>query len=168
MSRTPAAGLRVCCLLLLATPLLLLGGGCGEKCGPKKAVVTEVVDGDTVHLDTGDTVRLLMVNTPEITSGKNECYGEEARRFTTDLVEGKEVRLEYEDECTDRFQRLLAYVSIDGRELNALLVERGYACAYYVPPSGEDRLAEFEELELDARAASRGLWGSCQEITCQD
>jgi len=154
--------------LSLALLGLMLSSACGGKCGPRRAIVSSVIDGDTLHLESGETVRLLMVNTPEITGGKNECYGEEARAFTADLVEGKEVRLRYDDECQDRFERLLAYVEVDGRDLNALLVERGYACAFFRPPNGADRADEFEALELDARAASRGLWGSCQEITCQD
>ncbi len=147
---------------------LLAASACGHPCGPKRGVVSEVVDGDTFHLESGETIRLLMVNTPEITKGKNECYGPEARAFVADLIEGKEVELRYDEVCTDRFDRLLAYVEIDGRELNTLLVERGYACVFYRPPNGADRVDAFNALELDARAAGRGLWGSCQEITCQD
>jgi len=151
--------------------LLLLSGGSacgGEPCGPSKAVVAKVIDGDTVELENGEKVRYLLVNTQEITHGKNECFGSEAAKFNSDLVLGKEIKLKYPEACRDRFSRYLAYVEVDGLDVNALLVERGYACTYFVAPSGAERLSEFDKLELDARAAKRGLWGSCQEILCQD
>ena len=165
MSSRLAAALAV---LLLAPPALLWVGGCGGKCGPRKAIVDEVIDGDTIRLEDGQKIRLFLVNTPETTGGKNDCFGQEARQFLIDMVEGKEVQLDYGKDCTTNFDRTLAYVSVDGRELNSLLVERGYGCAYFVRPSEEQRYDEFDALELDARAAGRGLWGSCTEITCQD
>lgn len=140
--------------------------GCGHKCGPRKGIVSSVIDGDTIELETGEKIRYLMVNTPE-TSGPAECYGDEARSFNVDLVEGREVKLKYDVECEDRFQRLLAYVSVDGREVNSLLVERGYACVLYIEPNGEDRREEFENLEFEARADNKGMWGSCTAIGCQ-
>ena len=68
-----------------------------------------------------------MVNTPETTGGKNECYGANAVTFNTDLVLGKTVELRYDIECQDQFGRTLAYVTVDGQEVNTLIVERGYA-----------------------------------------
>lgn len=163
-------GMAVRVLALSLAPLVLIPStvGCGGKCGPRKAVVSEIIDGDTLRLESGEKIRLFLVNTPETTGGKNECFGQEAKQFVIDMVEGKEVRLDYGKECVTTFDRVLAYVTVDGRELNTLLVERGYGCAFFVPPSGEERYDEFEALELDARAANRGLWGSCQVITCQD
>jgi micrococcal nuclease len=123
--------------------------------------VAEVVDGDTVVLEGGARVRYLLVDTPEITKGKQDCYGPEARDFNRALVQGRTVSLAYGEACTDRFGRLLAYVAVDGREVNPLLVERGLASVLYVAPAGGTRRAEFEALEAQARAARRGLWGAC-------
>ena len=154
----------------LALPLLLALGaaaGCsgGSDCGPTDGVVARVIDGDTIELESGETIRYLMVDTPENTSTV-ECYGPEAAQFNAELVEGKEVAIDYDTECTDRFDRLLAYLSVDGREVNSLLVERGFGCVLYIPPNGQDREEEFDALEETARAESRGLWGACPENPC--
>lgn len=142
-------------------------GACsgGSECGPTSGTVSRVIDGDTIELEGGDTIRYLMVDTPENTSTV-ECYGPEATAFNADLVEGKDVEIEYDTECTDRYDRLLGYVSVDGREVNSLLVERGFGCVLYIPPNGADRADEFDALEETARAESRGLWGACPENPC--
>ena len=96
--------------------LLLLLGACsaGSPCGASEAKVTRVVDGDTIELDDGRKVRYLLVDTPETTSGHNDCYGSNAVTFNTDLVLNKTVQLSYDVECTDRYGRTLAYVIVDG------------------------------------------------------
>jgi micrococcal nuclease len=124
--------------------------------------VARVIDGDTIELASGEKVRYLMVDTPE-TSGGLECFGEEAKQFNIDLVNGQEITLEYDQECKDRYDRLLAYVYLDGREVNTLLVERGYACVLHIPPNGNDREAEFEQLESAADSGNRGLWAQCRD-----
>lgn len=137
----------------------------GERCGPSKGTVARVIDGDTIELASGEKIRYLMVDTPE-TSGGVECYGEEARQFNIDLVEGQSVTLLYDTECVDRYQRLLAYVSVGDREVNSLLVERGFACVLHIPPNGADRKIEFETLESLAKQQGRGLWGACMSNPC--
>ncbi len=134
--------------------------------GPDTGKVTRVVDGDTIELESGEKIRYLMVNTPETTGGKNECYGQNAVQFNTDLVLNKEVELRYDVEKLDMYGRTLAYVTVGGQEVNTLLVERGYACVLHIPPNGDDRLQEFKALETEAKAALRGLWGACDPIPC--
>lgn len=138
----------------------------GSECGPTEAVVARVVDGDTVELQGGERVRYLLVDTPEITNGKNDCFGAEARDFNRDLVEGKSITLHYDVECEDRFGRLLAYVELDGRDVNRLLIDRGFACTLHIPPNGEDRSSEFAAAEQAAQTGLVGLWGACEEVTC--
>lgn len=140
--------------------------GGGSSCGPSTGVVAEVIDGDTIVLDSGEKIRYLMVDTPEITHGLNECYGLEARDFNSSLVLGYKVRLEYDVQCTDAYDRLLAYVYVDNREVNSLLVERGYACVLYIPPNGKDRVDEFQTLEDLAKGRGTGMWGDCPEVPC--
>jgi micrococcal nuclease len=152
--------------LLLGAVTASCDGG-GSACGPTSGTVARVVDGDTIELASGERVRYLLVDTPESTGGATDCFGAEAALFNTELTLGKMVTLRYDEAaCTDRFDRLLAYVSVDGREVNTLLVERGYGCVLYVPPAGEDRRDEFDGIEAAARAASRGVWGACEEVTC--
>ena len=136
-------------------------------CGPCAAVVERVIDGDTIEIAGGQKIRYLLVDTPETTQGKDDCYGQDAKNFNTDLVLGKTVQLAYEPGCTDMFGRLLAWVSLDGREVNSLLVERGYACVLYIAPSGADRLDGMEALEAAAKAAKKGMWDACEEIACE-
>jgi len=150
---------------------VLAACGSGEEsatspCGPTHVTVDRVIDGDTIVLTTGERVRYLNIDANEITNGHNDCYGEEARTLNASLVEGQEVDLGFDQECTDMFGRLLAYVSISGREVNSLLVERGYACSLYIPPDGTARRAEFAALEAQAKAARAGMWGACAVIEC--
>ncbi len=135
-------------------------------CGPREAVVRRVVDGDTIELTTGERVRYLLVDTPESASGAVECFGPEARAENRALVEGRRVSLSYDTECRDRYDRLLAYVTVDGIEVNALLIEEGYACALVIPPNGAERAVEFRALERRAREQSLGLWAECAAVPC--
>jgi micrococcal nuclease len=162
----PVSGWRVGLVVLGLVLVTLCACGSESACGPSAGVVSRVVDGDTVVLQSGERVRYLLVDTPESTSGKSECFGTQARDFNRSLVEGRVVRLHYSEACTDRYGRLLAYVTVDGREVNARLVEGGYACVLYVPPAGESRRSEFKALESSARNAERGLWGACSTAPC--
>ena len=56
-------------------------------------IVTEVTDGDTLKLSTGQTFRLYGVNSPEV----KEPYYEEAKAFTQSLVLNKEISFEQEE-----------------------------------------------------------------------
>jgi len=147
--------------------LLAACGGSGDsECGVTESTVARIVDGDTIELDGGERIRYLMVNTPETTGGKNECFGTNAVQFNTDLVLGKRVTLDYDVECEDMFGRTLAYVTVDGVEVNTELVKRGFACVLHIPPNGNARADEFESLEDEAQAQNRGLWGQCDPIPC--
>lgn len=144
-------------------------GGSSESVPPGAstfaATVTRTIDGDTVRVETvrgTDTVRLLGVNTPEThhpTKGV-ECYGPEASAYTDRVLIGRRVDLELDVERRDRYGRLLAYVSVDGRRFNDELLRRGYARLLVIPPNGAHARAMLEE-ELAAKRAGRGLWGAC-------
>lgn len=135
------------------------------ECGPAEGVVDRVIDGDTIWLTTGEHIRYLLVDTPEV-SPPAECFGPEAAEFNRDAVEGRTVQLRYDHECTDRYDRLLAYVEVDGRSINELLLSRGYACVLQIPPNGNDRVDEYRRLEQEAQAGLVGIWGACAEDPC--
>jgi micrococcal nuclease len=123
------------------------------------AKVRRAIDGDTLALSTGETVRLIGVDTPETKHPKKpvERFGKEAAAFTKRLVEGKEVRLEYDQQRTDTYGRTLAYVYLaDGTFLNAEIIRQGYGFAYTRFPF--QYLETFRRLEREAREARRGLW----------
>jgi micrococcal nuclease len=151
---------------LALASLAACGGADGDRCGPSEGVVARAIDGDTIELESGEIIRYLLVDTPESTGGATDCFGENAKTFNEDLVVGETVQLTYDVECEDYFGRLLAYVRVGGREVNTLLVERGYACVLHIPPNGDDRVDEFQALEDAARAAGTGMWSACTEITC--
>lgn len=155
----------------LAAGLLLAACGSDDggssPCGPTTGVVARAIDGDTIELDTGERIRYLLVDTPESVNGASDCWGENAHQLNDQLVTGQTVQLDYDESaCTDRFGRTLAYVTVNGVDVNATLVERGYACVLYIPPAGTDRHTEFENLEATARATGRGMWSACTVVTC--
>lgn len=159
------AGGFVC--LLVASHLVYT---CGETklnvaCGPPQGVVQSVIDGDTIKLESGETVRYLLVDAPEIGPNSQACFGPEARELNVRLVENRTIDLSYDKECRDKYGRLLAYVTLRGRVVNALLIERGFGCVLQIPPNGESRSAAFLALQEQARASKRGLWGACRK-TC--
>jgi micrococcal nuclease len=144
--------------------------GCAQAtvCGPERAVVERVIDGDTVELSSGERVRYVLVDAPEISPGKGECFGAEAHELNRSLVEHREVELSYGPRCRDRYDRLLAKVTVDGLDVNALLVRSGYACVLHIPPDGDDEFEAFLSFERAARAESSGLWGACATKPCGD
>jgi micrococcal nuclease len=74
------------------------------------------------------------------------------------MVEGKEVRLEYDQTRRDRYNRVLAYVYLmDGTFLNAEIIKQGYGFAYTKYPF--KYMEEFRAYEREARENERGLWG---------
>jgi micrococcal nuclease len=129
------------------------------------ALVVAVVDGDTVAVDWQGhrrTVRLLGVDTPETVHPERtvECYGPEAAAFTRRLLLGRPVQLAFDRVRHDRYGRLLAYASLDGRRFNDRLLSEGYARLMVIPPN----IAHARALlgaELEARRTGRGLWGAC-------
>lgn len=95
--------------------------------------VKRVIDGHTLLLTNGERVRLIGVDTPETKHPQKpvQRFGKEAFLFTKRMAEGKEVRLEYDQQRRDKYRRLLAYVYLqDGTFLNAEIIKQGYGFAY--------------------------------------
>lgn len=132
-----------------------------EKHLPSKGSfrVIRVLDGDTIVLDNGETVRLIGIDAPETHHPEIpvQRFGEEATEFLRRLVKGFECTLEYEpNNIRDQYGRLLAYVFVGDRLANAEIIRRGYAYAYTRFPFR--RQAEFIALEREARERQYGLW----------
>jgi micrococcal nuclease len=129
------------------------------------AVIKRVIDGDTIVVGSNEKVRLIGVDTPETVKLDTpvQCFGPEASNFTkVVLPKGTKVRLVFDAERTDKYQRTLAYVfrSSDLLFINATLVRGGYARTLRIKPNTEYANA-FDELQNRAKAASDGLWGQC-------
>ena len=119
----------------------------------------KVIDGDTITVSGVGTVRLLGVDAPEKTGGYRnaEPFGDEATRFMRALVDGKLVRLQYDGERKDQFDRTLAYVVLeDGTIANEAIIRAGWAETYR---RFDYRLKpRLQAAEREARAAGRGMW----------
>ncbi|MDQ2630061.1 MAG: thermonuclease family protein [Actinomycetota bacterium] len=158
-------------LLLLAAVVLLRPWESWDELWtdepPKSAgaYVTRVVDGDTIEVRLGgqeEDVRYIGVDTPETVKpgAPVDCFGPQASSFNHRLVERKRVRLVFGAERRDRYGRLLAYVYLGDRFVNAELIRRGLARTLTIPPN--DRFAgRLKRLEIAAARAGRGLWGAC-------
>jgi micrococcal nuclease len=130
--------------------------------------VQRVVDGDTLVLGTGERVRLISVDAPESVRPNTpvQRFGKEAADFTRRMVEGKRVRLEYDQanaanghKDNTQQKRTLAYVFLeDGTLLNAEIIKQGYGHALTRYPFS--RMEEFRHLEREAREQRRGLWSN--------
>lgn len=150
------------------------------------AVVTAVVDGDTIRVRRGFyksyTVRLIGIDTPETKRPGTpvECGGPEATSsmfrlgFTRprdtdgdglyDRKGGKGRRVKVITDPTqdrrDRNGRLLAYVKSARGSLAGAQLRAGWA-AVYVFEDPFEQLAAFQTAEGVARTAGRGVWGAC-------
>ena len=103
-------------LRLLATLLSPQAGIPAESRQTTAALrVRQVIDGDTITVSGIGTVRLLGVDAPEKTGGyrTSEPFGDEATKFMKALLDGKVVRLEYDGERKDPYDRTLAYVYLE-------------------------------------------------------
>ena len=120
--------------------------------------VSRVIDGDTVSLADGTRVRLLGIDCPEAPrDGKaGEPFWREATETARGLCEGKAVQLRYGAEQFDGYGRVLAYVIVDGVNVNAELLRLGLAEVYR--KADHPRRSEFFRLEKDARAERLGIW----------
>jgi micrococcal nuclease len=127
--------------------------------------VQRVVDGDTVKLEKIGKVRLIGVDTPETKDPRRpvQYFGKEASEFLSKTLSGKKVRLEYDQNPKDKYQRTLAYLFLeDGTFVNALIIKEGYGFAYTRFPF--KHLEEFRNLERQAREQKKGLWANQAEV----
>lgn len=125
-------------------------------------VVSKVVDGDTITLNTGEKVRLLQIDTPELAS--SECYGVEARAALASLLNTKAVITLKDDpklDKIDRYGRSLRYIFVGKTNINLKMVEIGAAAPYFY--RGEKGLysAQFLKAAEKAKQSKRGLWKAC-------
>lgn len=122
--------------------------------------VIRVIDGDTIEISGGITVRLIGVDTPESVhpdETKNSDYGKAAAQWTTDLLSGQSVRLEYDTEQTDSYGRTLAYVYLDGVMVNEILLKNGLAKTMSISPNTK-YANRFQMLEQEAKQNRVGFW----------
>jgi len=125
--------------------------------------VVEVYDGDTIRIANGMKVRYIGLDTPETHHPNKpvEYFGIKASKFNKELVGNNKVKLEFDVERKDKYERFLAYVYVQHDEewinVNAELLKEGYARLYTIPPNVKYS-DYFLKLEKQARKNCKGSW----------
>ena len=149
--------------LLLATALFAMGLSVASGYAASAAVtVTKVYDGDTITLSTGERVRFLQIDTPELSPA--ECYGDEARRALLTLLSAPgqlSLKSDPKLDKVDRYGRLLRYVYIGKTNVNLKLVEMGAATPYFYRGEKGQHSTQLLKAAKNAKSKSLGLWKSC-------
>lgn len=116
-----------------------------------KGTVVHISDGDTIRILVGSeaiTIRLEGIDAPE----SGQAFGTKSTHALRDLVDQKEVVVRKTGD--DRYKRTLGFVFAGDVNVNAKLVEDGWAW-HYKEYNNDPELAK---LEVAARKAHRGLW----------
>jgi endonuclease YncB( thermonuclease family) len=122
--------------------------------------IKTVYDGDTVVLEDGRKIRLLGINTPEIRHRDKpaDAGGDEAKQWLIHKLQNTKIRLQTDEELTDKYKRTLAHLFTENKEhINLELVKAGLAEVSIYPPN----LLYTTELlaaQHQAEQAKIGIW----------
>jgi endonuclease YncB( thermonuclease family) len=134
----------------------------GKKPDENSSVYIErVIDGDSVEAyirGKREQIRFIGIDAPELSQ---KPWGRRSKKFLEDLIStsGWQVRIEYDVEKKDKYDRILAYLwSRDNKLVNEEMPSNGYAVLYTFPPNVKhvDRLTSAQVI---ARENKRGIWG---------
>lgn len=148
---------KIIILVLLA--LLIGSNGYWWNKEREQMRVISVYDGDTFWIKSGDRVRLLGVNAPEL----DKCLGQEAKQKLSDLVANKIIDLQ--EEKRDEYGRRMGLVYADGKLVNVELARQGLAKLNYDPNS---RSEEIKAVGHEAIKNKLGIFGPECKKTVQD
>ena len=157
---------RLFLLLFGLAPTLVIAqniaSGCPASHYDESALIHSVHDGDTVKLEDGRKIRLIGINTPELSrSGKPEqAFAREARDQLKQLIasSNNQVKLVYGIERLDRYKRTLAHLFLtDNQNLQVAMLKRGLATTSVYPPNVAFSDC-YQQVEQIARCQSVGLW----------
>lgn len=130
--------------------------------------VSRIIDGDTIQMKNGEKVRLIQIDTPELSG--NECFGLNAKIELTKLLksDGKvELIADPKLDNMDRYGRPLRYLLFKGVNVNLKMVEIGAAAPYFY--RGEKGIYSKQLLNLaeSAKKKKLGLWKYCPRTTLE-
>lgn len=126
--------------------------------------VLSVTDGDTIRIDYNGTdtpIRLIGIDTPENVDPRTtvQCFGEESSDYLKSILTGKQVSIESDPTQSDRdkYDRLLRYVYLDGKDVGLQIIANGYGHEYtYNIPY--QKQSEYKTAEKTAETSNLGLW----------
>ena len=149
--------------LVVSTALLAIGVTISSThIASAATTITKVYDGDTITLSTGEKVRFLQIDTPELSP--TECYGQEARSALVSLLNTQgqlSLKTDPKLDKVDRYGRLLRYVFIGKTNINLKLVEIGAAAPYFYKGDKGQYSNLLLKAAQTAKAKSLGLWKNC-------
>lgn len=153
----------ICLILSVIFALICYSCDMTAPAQPSGYEVIRIVDGDTIIVDIEGVktkVRMIGIDTPESAhkdKSLNCEFGKAASEYTKSLLGGEYIKLEYDEQRTDVYDRTLAYVYLDGEMVNQILVLNGYAVAKNYPPN-----AKYGELLRSAQVLAEeqkvGMW----------
>lgn len=137
-----------------------------NKSSAEEAFIVKIIDGDTMETASGDTLRLLGIDTPEIywESGEAEYFAWEAKNYSSEKLLKKNVELEFDQEKKDQYGRMLVYLFYEGENFNKKLLEKGYASLMIIAPNNKYK-KEFRETAEEARKENRGIWNKIKTMS---
>ena len=119
------------------------------------AKVIKISDGDTIVVLSGKEqtkVRLYGIDAPEL----KQPYGKKSKQFLANLIAGKVVGVE--ENGKDRYKRTIGTIYLNGADINAQMVENGYAWAY------RKFSKKYTPQESKAKSQKLGLWRDKEPI----
>jgi micrococcal nuclease len=145
-------------ILVIIVPLILIAGTylLLKELSPSSNgtyEVSQIIDGDTIRVSTGEKVRLIGINAPE----RDQPFYDAATQKLFELIGNNQVTLEKDVTDKDQYGRLLRYIFIDDTFVNLEMVKQGYAISYSYPPNTK-HLDDFEDGEHEARNSQIGIW----------
>jgi|TARA_Y100000310_G_scaffold274205_2_gene290060 micrococcal nuclease len=132
----------------------------------ERVTVNRVIDGDTVEvrLNNGikETVRIIGIDAPEVDlfQDKAQCFSSEAFVYLRQkLGKNRAELLRQPGDNRDKYGRLLRYIHFRGEDVGRELLSEGFARFY--PWFSHPREEDYNNAQLEAQNAQRGLWGEC-------
>ena len=125
--------------------------------------VVSVTDGDTIKVRINgqiESVRFLLVDTPETKHPRlgEQPFGQEAKSFTKNMLEGKTVQLEKDVSDRDKYGRLLYYLYVDGKSVQEELLRNGLARVAYIYAPNTKYVDQYYAIQKEAQAKGKGIW----------
>ncbi len=138
---------------------------------PKEGTTSQIpvtlvstTDGDTIRImynGKNEPIRYLLIDTPETNHPRlgKQPFGDEAKERNRELVNSGDLTIEFDvGEKRDKYDRLLAYVYVDGKSVQETLVREGLARVAYVYPPNTRYLTPYEEAQSLAMSEKIGIW----------
>ena len=157
---TSSARNRLCLVIAVLAALVLFVSPSGSQAEQFK--VTRVSDGDTIKVrgSSGEmTIRLVGIDAPETSHKKREPsqpFSQQSTKYLAGLALNKTV--EIKEYGHDRYGRVLAVVTLGGKNINLEMVKAGFAEVYRGEHAKGFDPAPYMDAEKDARSAKKGMW----------